>query len=106
MINEDRLQKALVYLAETDEEAAKARAYMIGLEKNEKTIIGIEYLKTQGTVPERDARARKSEAYEQWKSDYENAVADYELYRNKRHTEELIVEVWRSENANRRRGNV
>lgn len=106
MIAEDRLQKSLKYLAETDESAAKAKAYMLGLEKQEKSILGIEYLKTTGTVGERDAEARNSTAYTKWREDYENAVADFELLRNKRATEALIVEVWRSENANRRRGNI
>jgi len=39
-------------------------------------------------------------------NEYENAVADAELYANKRKTEELIIEVWRSINAGRRKGNI
>ena len=106
MIKEDRLQKALTYLAETDEPAARAKAYMVGLDKQEKTVLGMELLKVTGTNPERDGKARNSDSYKQWQEMYQNAVMDYELYRNKRATEELIIEVWRSENANRRRGNI
>jgi hypothetical protein len=109
MIELERRDKALQYLIDTDEPAAKARAYLLGLEKSEKTIIAVEILDkkgTPGTVPEKDAMARTSHEYKAWKEDYEDAVLDMELYRNRRHTAELIIELWRSEGANRRQGNI
>lgn len=107
MIDNERRDKALQYLVDTDEPAAKARAFMLGVEKQEKVILGLKILKQMsGTVSERDARARTSAEYLEWKAQYENAVADYELCRNRRHTAELVIECWRSENANRRQGNI
>ena len=109
MIDNERRDKALTYLVDTDEKAARARAYMLGLEKAEKTILGQEILTQKGhdgTVGEKEAKARGSSEYHAWRIDYENAVLDYEIYRNRRHTAELICEMWRSENANRRQGNV
>lgn len=106
MISNDRLQKALTYLAETDEPCAKAKSLMIGLEKQEKTILAMHFLGNSGAVEERKARAQVTPQYQSWRETYEQAVLDFELYRNKRTTEELIVEVWRSVNANRRHGNV
>lgn len=107
MIDIDRRDKALQYLIDTDEPAAKARAYQLGVEKQEKTILGAEFLNQKtGPVAEKDAIARNSNEYNCWREDFENAVLDHELYRNRRHTAELIIELWRSENANRRQGNI
>ena len=106
MISDERVQKAMTYLAETDEPAAKAKAYLTGIEDQEKTILAIEFLKTQGTVAEREALSRSSLGRQEWQDRHKEAVYDYEILRNKRKTEELIVEVWRSIQANRRAGNI
>lgn len=109
MIDKERRDKALQYLIDTDEPAAKARAYMLGIEKQEKSVIGMEILEQKGkdgTVGEKEAKARTSSAYIAWREDYKNAVADFEIYRNRRHTADLVIECWRSENANRRQGNI
>lgn len=106
MIGDEKVTKALKYLAETDEPCAKARAYMEGLKDLEKTILGEVFLDEGGTIAERDAKARTSAEYHEWRDNCEQARTDYYTMANKRKTAELIVEVWRSENANRRRGNV
>lgn len=107
MIDQQRAEKALDYLAHTDEVCARARSYMLGLEKNEKTVLAVEILNSQGSsVQEREAKARNSEAYREWSKKYEEAVYDFEILRNRRSTAELLIESWRSINANRRAGNI
>ena len=106
MISADRLQKALEYLATTDESAAKAKAYLMGLEETTKTIKATEFLRATGTNGERDARAYASASYQEHIDKIEEATYSYEILRNKRLTEALIIEVWRSLNANRRNGNI
>lgn len=106
MISADRLQKALEYLATTDGPCAQAKALLSGLEESTRAIKAMEFIKSSGTNGERDAMAYASEAYRLHIKKIEEATYDYELMRNKRSTEALIVEVWRSENANRRHGNV
>lgn len=108
MISQDRLQKSLTYLAETDESHATAKALMKGLEKQEKTIKGQAFLATagQGTIAEREAKAYTSQEYIKWRQSYEDAVCDFEILNNKRSREILVIEVWRSLNASRRQGNV
>ncbi len=101
-ISSDRLQKALTYLAETDQPFANARGFMEGMSKQEKTVLGMIFLEKTGNNQEREYQARTSNEYEEWRTKYQNAVCDYELYRNKRITETLVVEVWRSLGANRR----
>lgn len=106
MISDDKLQKALIYLAETDESCAKARGLLAGLDRQAKTVKAVEFLNSPGNVSERNEMAYSSQRYVDHTIKIENATVDYEIMRNKRLTAELIVEVWRSENANRRRGNV
>ena len=48
MISEERLEKAMIYLAHTDEEAAKAKALCKKLEKMERIIRGEAFLKAAG----------------------------------------------------------
>jgi len=106
MIDQQRAEKALDFLAHTDESCAKARSYMLGLEKNEKTILSIEILKVDGTQQHKESIARTSQPYVDWVKQYQEAVYDFEILRNRRGTAELIVEAWRSVNANRRAGNI
>ena len=106
MITDEKLQKALTYLAETDEPCAKAKSFLAGTEKQEKTIIAIEFANGERGVEEKKQAAHRSPAYELWRRAYQNAVYDFEIMRNKRQTAELIVEVWRTVQANQRRGNV
>ncbi len=109
LINEDRLQRALVYIAETDKPHAIAKAHMKGWEKQEKTIKGQAYLdipKKDMTDKEREAKSYVSDEYKGWISKYEDAVCDYEILNNKRLREMLIIEVWRSLNSSRNKGNI
>jgi hypothetical protein len=105
-ISDDRLQKALRYLAETDEPAAKAKALVKALEQRRKTVKAYQFIQATGTMAEKEAAAYASAEYEEITEAIENAVADSELYANKRMTESLIVEIWRTVQANRRNGNI
>lgn len=106
MITVDKLQRAMEYLADTDKPCARARALQDGLNRQEKTIKSVAFLESKGTVAEREALAYTSTAFIDHTIKIENATIDYETIRNRRLTAELIVEVWRSENANRRQGNI
>lgn len=106
IVTKERLEKALKYLAHTDDQAARAKAYLAGLEEQKKTIYAIEFNKQQGGVEVSKNLALQSGAYQEHLKKIEEAIYDFELLRNKRITESLIVEVWRSENANRRKGNI
>ena len=103
MITEERLEKAMIYLAHTDEEAAKAKALCKKLEKIERIIRWEAFLRANGTVAEREAKAVTSEQYKEHVAYAENCWVDAELLDNKRHTEEVIVDVWRTMSANLRR---
>jgi hypothetical protein len=106
IVSDDRVQKALSYLALTDEKCAKAKSLMLGLEHQLKTVKSVGYMQSEGTVAERESQAYTSQSYKDHVHKLEEATYDYELMRNKRLTEELIVECWRTTQANRRRGNM
>ena len=104
LVSEDRMEKALMYLAETDEPAALARAKAERLKVYGKTAKAYGFLDATGTVAEREAISVTTKPYLKWLEDLESAIMDSEQYSNKRSTEAGIREVWRSLNANRRQG--
>ena len=103
MISEERLEKAITYLAHTDEEAAKSKALCKKLEKMERIIRGEAFLKGTGTVAEREAKAVTSQEFRDHVAYAENCWVDAELLDNKRHTEEVIIDIWRTMSANLRK---
>lgn len=108
MIDEKRMEQAIHYLFMTDEPAALCKALMQEIENKEKTILATIILdhRIGTTVQERDAMARTDERYIQWIKEYKEAVYNYEILRNKRSTETIIIEAWRSLNRDRKQGNI
>jgi len=105
MISAEKRDASLEYLVSTDEKIAEAKAVMISVENQKKSIIAIQTLqsdlKSQG-LREHDAYTTKE--YWQWRDKYRDAVYEYEIIRNKRVTATLIVEIWRSEFSARKQG--
>lgn len=105
MINDDRAQKALIYLAESDERAAALFTEMERAEERAKQIKDAMFLHSDGkNIEERKARASNSEEYQQAMSDYFAATRAYREVANKRSTEELVVRAWQTVSSNRRQG--
>lgn len=102
MITEDRKMRALVYLAETDEECAELEGETLRRERLLEMIKSKIFLGKTGSVAERNAMAEvdpeTSRAHEEWVQ----ALVRFKSMKAKRASEALIIEVWRSENANRR----
>jgi hypothetical protein len=105
MIDEDRLQKALTYLATTDEPCAALRADMERTEFKAKAVRAAMIKHSSGSsASAREAEADASvEVSEAWEKHFK-ATHDYHAMANKRSTEVIIVDTWRSMNANRRQG--
>ena len=106
-ITDSRMEKALSYLVSTDDLAARAKALMIGLEEQKRTVISIAMIdSTEKSAALKEVQARVSNEYIQWAGDYKKSVYEYETMRNKRITESLVVEAWRSCNSNKKKGNI
>lgn len=99
------VEKAVRYLADTDESCAMAKARMLAGKEHIKTTLATCFLDAPGSsVKERESEAMASEAYRKVVDDYADAVADYETQKNKRLRAELTIEVWRSVNSAKAKG--
>lgn len=101
-ISDERMSKALIYLAETDEPCAILRAEMERAEFKAKATKDALFMRLEGTVAERSAQAGCSDEYANAQGAYFDLLKQFESMRNKRSTESIVIEAWRSVSANRR----
>lgn len=106
MISDDRLQAAMVYRAETDLTCAELETEVARQEFKIKQIKAQVFLHSEGTVDARKAEAELSEATLDAEENYLQAMQDFKAMKYKRETENQVIELWRSLNANRRQGNI
>lgn len=106
MISDDRLQQALTYLAETDSQAAELKTDVERKHWIMKKVEAMMYIHGAGTVDLRKATAKVSNEVEEATEAWLTALADSEAVINKRKTESLITEIYRTESANRRAGGI
>ncbi len=105
MISAEEVDNAFHFLNDTIEEFARAKSYLSGLEKQEKTILAAETIDSiRKTLGMKEAEARVSFAYRGWIKEYTNAVYEYETIRTKRRYSEMIWERWRSEFSAQKQG--
>ena len=97
---------ALEYLLETDERFGQLRGVLAGLEHRLKTCEAIGYLQASGSAETRKAIARQTTEYRELAGEIEDITAELHTIAAKRKTRELVIEVWRSQNANKRAGNI
>ena len=103
IISESKLERALVYLAETDDQYAKERAELERAEILRKRIRARVFLASDGTVAERQAMAEVHPDSEKADDIYVATIAAVETLKARRQRADIIIEVWRSLNANRRK---
>ena len=91
------------YLAETDETYAVEKAAVERSEILRKRARARIFLTTDGTIPERNAQAETHPDVLATDDEYISSVKAYETLRAKRQRAELVIEVWRSMEATRRK---
>ena len=106
MISDERMEKALGYLAETDEKYAELKVDVERMDFVADQVKDAVLLSVDGTVPEKHAKARTSGEYEAAMNDYFDAKLEAMKMGGKRTTEELVFKAWQSLNSNRRAGMV
>lgn len=106
MISRERMERALRYLAESDDTFASAKADALQAEKKAKAVRAAVILTTDGTGPVKEATAESSEPYQKALEEQFDAVRVLEGIRNKRDTESTVIDVWRSLNAARNKGQI
>lgn len=106
MISNDRLEKALTYLSQTDEQSAKLKADVARREYACDLTRRRVFLLATGGVEERKAFAEVHEDVQRAESERADAILAYEKIKARRTTEALVVDVWRSIEASRRQGTI
>jgi len=106
MIDENKVETCIHYLADTEDAFGKAKARMKISEPLKKTAKARAYLKAEGTQGEREQKAYISDEYIEAVNEIYEATMDYEIINKKRERAELTIEVWRSLNSARKKGNI
>lgn len=106
MIDERRLEQALTRLAQTDEQHADLKAEVLRAESAVEAVRDAVYLTETGSIEDRKAKARQSPQYQDAETRYFKATRDFAALTNKRTHEVMVVDVFRTLEASRRRGNI
>lgn len=100
IVSEKNISDALAYLAIDPHPLALARKYVVDAESKSKRVYAQAYLEAKGTINERESYAHVDDSYAQAKCDENEAILDLERHKARARAAEMLIEVWRSENAN------
>ena len=106
IITESKLEAALNYLRDTDETCAAFKVEVSRKEYLCKIARARIFLNAEGSVEQRKAMAEIDKEVEIAEEARLTALGEFEKQKAKRETNILIVEVWRTEAANKRAGNI
>jgi hypothetical protein len=101
-ITQERMEDALHYLSDTDEACAALRADMARAEWRAKRTKSAIFQISSGSVAERNAMADTSPDTEAAYEQYFKTMREFDAMKNRRATEAIVFEAWRSLNSNRR----
>lgn len=102
IVRDDTVAAAFEYMRTSAKEAARAKADRQRREDLVKAAKADGYLSATGTVAEREAAAILNDGYVAALEGWYQAIERDEEHRNLRTNAELVIEAWRSTNANRR----
>ena len=105
-ITDGYVEKAIEYLASTDESHAKAKAYYHALYDLRKTVRAKCYEGKTGGVKDKEMAAECDPVYTDHIEATRAAEEEFIYLQNKRKRAELTVDLYRTYAANQRRGNV
>lgn len=97
-----RVARALDYLVKSDGEYARASAALAAAELRVKQAREVAFLGAEGTQAERAAQANLDPTVTEANKGLEEAIYRKELLKAKRATAQVLIDVWRSLNANQR----
>lgn len=104
LIDDDRLERALVKLAQSDELVARLHAEVERSEYRAKAVKDAIFLRSDGSVAERNAIAGTHLEYAAAMEAYFIAMQTHEALRNERSREVIVIDVFRSLNSARTKG--
>ena len=101
-----RVEEALQYLAITDEPCAELKADVERTAYWIKAAKAVVVLHTDGTGPVKAATADSAEEVMTAQVDHCTAIAKHEAMKNERARNMLVIDVWRSLNSARNKGQI
>lgn len=102
IVSDNNVSAALTYLADEPHPVAIARKAVTDAENEAKFHYARAYLAAKGTIDERKAQAEQDPDYTSTKAKESDAILDLERHKSRVKAAEMLIEVWRSENANAR----
>jgi len=100
IVSEKNISDALAYLAIDPHPLALARKYVVDAENVAKGVYALLFLESTGTVKERECNAESDDGYVKAKQNEAEAILELERHKARARAAEMLIEVWRSENAN------
>lgn len=106
-IPDRRIEKALTVLAETAEPVGMLHGRKEALEKLLKGVHAQQAMKSgASSMSEASVKGYASPEYMALLDEYNGVCIDFRTIQAKRDLEEAVIEVWRTQNANKRKGNL
>jgi hypothetical protein len=104
LITDKRLEQALIKLADTDGAIAELHANVERAEFRSKSIKDAIFLRSEGSVAERNAIAGTHPEYGAAMETYFASLQAHDTMKNERSREVLVIDVWRSLSSARTKG--
>lgn len=102
IVSESNVHDALKYLAIDPHPISAARFNLTTAENDAKRIYAEALLESDGSADIRKSRAEVNEEYRAAREREANALRDLERHRARIRAAEMMLEIWRTENANAR----
>lgn len=106
LISEQRLDKALAQIAESDTEIAEWKGMVLRTEFTAKAAQALAFKALEGSVEDRKQGALLEEPVKKAWEEHFRAVVEFERLKARREREFTIIEIWRSLESSRRHGNI
>ena len=107
MITQEKMEKALEYLAESEQEYAELRASKdLESKRLEITLASGIIDSNSSSVAAKKVDAQVSEDYKETVEQYQQLLEAYYLIDAKRKRAEILIDTWRTLEASRRRGTI
>jgi hypothetical protein len=103
-LDEDDISEAYQMLSDTDRKHAKLYSHLEYLKEAMKQAKAHEFLKSEGTVAERQEKAIASVSYDIAVRNWIQALEEYKILDNERNSQARIFDMFQTLSANRRKG--
>ena len=102
IVSDDTVSKALAYLAEDPHPIALAQKEVTDAENERDRVFAQAYAQMEGSIKEKEMACEREADVISERVRLANAVGELARHRARVKAAEMIIEVWRSENANAR----